>query len=323
MSHEHLLLKELNHALEIYSESETNKYGAYNVLFSPLHKASKILLENKISIFNLEQEENLFNENLNGLGKLLISSVKARNILLESNLGLVGKIAKKYAQKFPQLEYGDVKSEGVFGLLKAIEKYNPHLNVPFPHYALPMVEDHIKRNLNIYLRTIKLPVNFIFNYRTMLKFENEFKEKFTIKPNNEELAEFMGKSVGYTKELKANNKKFYDLVSLDIPVFKESDENYLIDKAIDSHSSSLEDRVINKIIFQDSMQNYISKLPEKQGEVLLKRLGNKTFVEIAVCAGEENLMITKSKKILTKQRIEAIYSKGVRKVRKMHTLKNI
>ncbi len=84
-----------------------------------------------------------------------------------------------------------------------------------------------------------------------------------------------------------------------------------------SYSSHLEDRIINKITFQDSIQNYISKLPEKQGEVLLKRLKNKTFAEIGICAGEENLMITKSKKILTKQCIEVIYSEGMKKVRKL------
>ena len=313
------VLKKLNNALEIYSKN--NK--SYNLLFHPLQKANEILLENNISIFNLEQEKNLFDENLNGLGKLLASSVKARNIILENNLGLNKKIANKYAQKVPQLEYGDLESECVFGLLKAMEKHNPDLNIPFFHFALPVIDNHLKHNLNKYLRTITFPINFIFDYARMIKFEDEFKQKFTRKPNDEELAEFMHKPVKYVTRLKENNNKLYHLVCLDIPPFRESIEDHLIDTILDSHSSPIEDRVVNKITFKDSIQDYISKLPERQQEVLLKRLKNKTFTEIAVCAGEENLMITKSKKILTKQRIEVIYSKGVRKARKLNALKNI
>ncbi len=180
-----------------------------------------------------------------------------------------------------------------------------------------MIDNHIKTNLDKYLRTITFPVNFIFDYRIMIKFEDEFKQEFTRKPNNKELAEFMHKPVKYVTRLKENNNKLYHLVCLDIPAFRESIEDHLIDTILDSHSSPLEDRVVNKITFKDPIHNYISKLPEKQGEVLLKRLKNKTFLEIAVCAGEENLMITKSKKFLTKQRIEVIYSEGVKKIKSM------
>ena len=77
------VLKKLNNALKQYYNGNGQKG-----LFIPVQKADKILLKNKISIFNVEQEKNLFDENLNGLGKLLTSSVKARNIILEDNFGL-------------------------------------------------------------------------------------------------------------------------------------------------------------------------------------------------------------------------------------------
>ena len=60
------LLNKLNSALQEYHNGNNQK-GSYNSLFIPVQKANKLLLENRISIFNLEQEKNLFDENLNGL----------------------------------------------------------------------------------------------------------------------------------------------------------------------------------------------------------------------------------------------------------------
>jgi len=330
MENKHLLLPELNNALvDYYNQDSQNR--SYTFLFHPLQKANKILLENNIDIFNLKQEKNLFDANLNGLGKLLTSSVKARNIILENNLGLTKKIANKYVQKIPQSECSDLESEGVFGLLKAIEKYNPALNIPFSHFALPVMENHIKTNMNKYLRTIKLPTNFIFDYKWMIKFEDEFKQKFTRKPNDEELAEFMDKPIKYVKRLKENNNKLYDLASSDTtPMFQgsgqddliEDTKQYLIDYIADENSF-FEDRVINKIIKQELIENYISKLPEEQEEILFQILQNKKCPEIAVCAGETDLMIRKSKRFSKRQSIHGRYVKGVQKIKELNALKNI
>lgn len=314
MNHEHLLLDKLNHALDMYSKDKTN--GSYHILFPVLQKANEILLENNISIFNPEQEINTYYANLNGLGEFLSSSIKARNIIWEDNLGLVGQIAKKYTGKFPRLEYGDIKSEGIFGLLKAIEKYNPDLNVPFPHYALATIDRHVKRNLHKYLRTIRLPINFTLNYQKLSYFENRFKEEFNRIPDNEELAEFMGKLVKRVKTLKENKEQIYNLMSLNVPVFEKGDEDYLIDRVIDKDSSFI-DSVLDRLILQDFIQNYISKLPEKHKSVLLKRLKNKSLEEIAKCVNTETTKINELKRVVSKEAIRLREAAGLKKLREM------
>src|SRR5450755_529279 len=57
----------------------------------------------------------------------------ARDTLLRSNLRFVVKIAHRYAQRGVDLQ--DLIAEGNIGLLRAIERFNPELNVRLTSYA--------------------------------------------------------------------------------------------------------------------------------------------------------------------------------------------
>ena len=104
--------------------------------------------------------------------------------------------------------------------------------------------------------------------------------------------------------------------SLNFPVSNEGDKE-IIDTVIDSYSSSLEDRVINNLIFNDFIGEYISKLPDKNKLVLLEKLKNKTFNEIALCLNKSNSNITHHKKFFTKQTMQLRYAKGINIIKKM------
>ena len=60
--------------------------------------------------------------------------VYARNKLIESNINLIKKIAAKSIQT-SVLTDNDLIQEGIFGLLNAIEKFNPQIGAKFSTYA--------------------------------------------------------------------------------------------------------------------------------------------------------------------------------------------
>ena len=77
---------------------------------------------------------------------------EARNKLVESHLGFVVSVAQKYT--FSGMELPDLVSEGVFGLIKASEKFDVTKGYRFSTYALPWVKHEIfeaikKRGMNI------------------------------------------------------------------------------------------------------------------------------------------------------------------------------
>ena len=70
---------------------------------------------------------------------------EAREVLIESNLGLVRHIVRRFAGRGHDLE--DLFQIGVIGLMKAIDKFNLELGLKFSTYAVPMITGEIKRFL--------------------------------------------------------------------------------------------------------------------------------------------------------------------------------
>ncbi|MED9904045.1 MAG: SigB/SigF/SigG family RNA polymerase sigma factor [Lachnospiraceae bacterium] len=69
----------------------------------------------------------------------------AREILIESNLGLVHHIVKRFTGRGYEAE--DLFQIGTIGLIKAIDKFNLSFEVKFSTYAVPMIMGEIKRFL--------------------------------------------------------------------------------------------------------------------------------------------------------------------------------
>ena len=72
--------------------------------------------------------------------------INARNIIMKSHLQFVIKIAKRFRKSGLDLE--DLISEGNFGLIKAIEKFDPKRNVRFISCAVWWIRLSIQTALN-------------------------------------------------------------------------------------------------------------------------------------------------------------------------------
>ena len=76
--------------------------------------------------------------------------------IIEDNLGLVYKMARKYSSC--ALEVGDLVQEGSFGLMKAAEKYDPSLGFRFSTYAMWWIRAAIQRAIKNTAHTMRIPV---------------------------------------------------------------------------------------------------------------------------------------------------------------------
>lgn len=70
---------------------------------------------------------------------------RAREILVENNLGLVHHIVKRFLGRGIDAE--DLFQIGSIGLMKAIDKFDLSFDVRFSTYAVPMIQGEIKRFL--------------------------------------------------------------------------------------------------------------------------------------------------------------------------------
>lgn len=99
-----------------------------------------------------EEEQDLKNQILNG-------SRKAKNELYERHLKFVVSVAKKYKNNF--LELSDLISEGNYGMLVALEKFDYTKDVRFMTYAVYWIRHYINKALTDDSRTIRIPSNIV------------------------------------------------------------------------------------------------------------------------------------------------------------------
>jgi RNA polymerase nonessential primary-like sigma factor len=124
----------------------------------------------------------------------------ALNRMVEANLRLVINIASRYRNRGVDLV--DMISEGNLGLIRAAEKYNPHLGYRFSTYATFWIKQFIERGIMNTSRLIRLPVHVIKELNQVLTTQKELNKKYKSRIIKvDDIAEHLNKSVERVTEL--------------------------------------------------------------------------------------------------------------------------
>lgn len=80
---------------------------------------------------------------------------RAKNQIIEANLGLVGKVARKYITT--TMPFDDIKQTGNLGLIRAVEKFKPELGYAFSTYASHWIASFIEAELAKNMSVVNVP----------------------------------------------------------------------------------------------------------------------------------------------------------------------
>ncbi len=158
----------------------------------------------------------------------MIETKEERNLLIESNLGLVHSCANRF--KGRGAEYDDLFQAGCLGLIKAADNYDPDKGFMFSTYAVPVILGEIKRIFRDG-GSIKIGRAIKEKSRNAVRFKEELSKKLGREPTVNELSDFLDISPAETAMLINASMPVLSLEptednenGIDIPVCSPEDE---------------------------------------------------------------------------------------------------
>ena len=210
---------------------------------------------------------------------------QARQRMIQGNLRLVLSVVQKFVGRGESMD--DLFQVGCIGLIKAIDHFDPDLNVRFSTYGVPMIVGEIRRFLrdNNTVRVSRSVRDIAYK---AMQAKEQLQKELGREPHMDEIA--------HKVQLPASTvtlalESVVDPVSLYEPVYSdEGDTIYVMDQLGDSGG---EDSWISGIMFKDTVQ----ALSEREKKIMaLRYLSGKTQVEVAKEIGISQAQVSRLEK---------------------------
>ncbi len=214
----------------------------------------------------------------------------ARELMIEGNLRLVLSVVQKFSQRKEAMD--DLFQVGCIGLIKAIDNFNPALDVRFSTYGVPMILGEIRRFLrdNNSLRVSRSMRDTAYK---ALSAREALEKQFGKEPT---LAQISAAVDLPMRNVSLALEAVIEPMSLYEPVFNDgTDTIFVMDQVSDIGG---EESWISGIQFKDN----VHALSERERKIMeLRYIVGKTQMEVAREVGVSQAQVSRLEKSALKQ----------------------
>lgn len=256
--------------------------------------------EGRAAAERLQQEPALSAEEREALFEAVRRGKEAHCRLVTANFRLVVSIAKQYRGR--GVPFMDLVQEGNIGLLRAAEKFDPHLGYRFSTYATWWIRQAVVRAIADQGRTIRVPVHMWERLGLVARVRRELSQRLGREPTPEEISQAAGLSVRLVKEALR-----VDCSPLSLEATLDEGEGALSEIVEDPEAATPLDHAVQSLL-REQVESLINALSPKEGRVLQLRFGlcnerPHTLEEIGAKFG------------VTRERIRQIEAQALKKLR--------
>lgn len=189
----------------------------------------------------------------------------AREAFILHNLRLVLNLAGRFRND--SLTYEDLVQEGIFGLLKAAERYDPKRGTRFATFAVWWIRQSIGRAIANLGRSVRLPVNRVHKISQLKRLAAQMAQQAGDEPVIEDLAQSAGVSAEAAVALLQDGQ---EVISLDSPL--EENDREAVERMADSAAVDPENAVGENSLRQ-IIERSLARLDDREAEILRLRFG--------------------------------------------------
>jgi len=187
----------------------------------------------------------------------------ARQRMIESNLRLVVKIARRYINR--GLPFLDLIEEGNLGLIHAVKKFDPERGFRFSTYATWWIRQTIERAIMNQSGTVRLPIHIIKEINCCLRASRRLYQSMNRTPTAAEIAAEIDRDVADVERLLG----LHDRVTLRAGA---DDDSGPVDR-LTARRDAEPSRCAQKDAVNDLVDHWVCELSEKQRAVVERRFG--------------------------------------------------
>ncbi len=214
----------------------------------------------------------------------------ARRQMIEGNLRLVLSVVQKFAQRDENLD--DLFQVGCIGLIKAIDNFDPALDVRFSTYGVPMIVGEIRRFLRDN-NTLRVSRSLRDTAYRAMQAREQLEKQLGREPTVAEISEAVGLS---RRDVTAALESVVEPISLEEPIYSSGgDTMYVMDQVRDTDG---EDSWISGLQFRQTVEGLT---PREKRIMQLRYFLGKTQMEVAQEIGISQAQVSRLEKCALEQ----------------------